>query len=377
MANSATRTSTRSTWRCSPFYLNLHYQDVAHTLILGATGSGKSFLLNFLLTNAQKYQPMTLIFDLAGGYEHLAEWFGGSHLRFGLEMGGVKLNPFTIEPTAANLHFLTAFVRTLLETGNPPLSAAEEADLHRQIEALYAIDPSLRRLLSLSMILPKPLRERLAPWVEGGQYGAAFDSVEDTLALQHFQCIDLLDMDRYPAILEPLLFYILHRASALIYDPARQTGLKLVVMDEAWRFLRNQIIRRYVTEAVKTWRKHNAALLLATQSSDDLARSEIFPVLLESCPTKIFLANPGMDRTHYRETFHLNETEVAQIEQLIPKRQFLLKRPDLSTVLNLNVDPVGYWLYTNSPFDNERRKEALGAHGFREGLRVLAQEGNR
>src|ERR1700678_49011 len=46
----------------TPYYLNLHYRDVAHTLILGRTGAGKSFLLNFLITNLQKYDPHTLIF---------------------------------------------------------------------------------------------------------------------------------------------------------------------------------------------------------------------------------------------------------------------------------------------------------------------------
>ena len=39
----------------TPYYLNLHNGEVAHTLILGMTGSGKSYLCNFLLQNAQKY----------------------------------------------------------------------------------------------------------------------------------------------------------------------------------------------------------------------------------------------------------------------------------------------------------------------------------
>src|SRR5207244_93274 len=41
----------------TPYYLNLHHRDIAHTMILGRTGSGKSFLLNFLVTNLQKYEP--------------------------------------------------------------------------------------------------------------------------------------------------------------------------------------------------------------------------------------------------------------------------------------------------------------------------------
>ena len=48
----------------TPYFLNLHYRDVAHSMILGRTGSGKSFLLNFLITNLQKYDPHTFIFDL-------------------------------------------------------------------------------------------------------------------------------------------------------------------------------------------------------------------------------------------------------------------------------------------------------------------------
>ena len=52
----------------TPYFLNLHYRDVAHTMILGRTGAGKSFLLNFLITNLQKYDPHTFIFDLGGSF---------------------------------------------------------------------------------------------------------------------------------------------------------------------------------------------------------------------------------------------------------------------------------------------------------------------
>jgi type IV secretory pathway VirB4 component len=69
----------------TPYFLNLHYQDNAHTLVLGSTGSGKSFLLNFLLTHLQKYDPRTYIFDLGGSYESLTRLFGGTYLPVGVE----------------------------------------------------------------------------------------------------------------------------------------------------------------------------------------------------------------------------------------------------------------------------------------------------
>jgi type IV secretion system protein VirB4 len=90
----------------------------------------------------------------------------------------------------------------------------------------------------------------------------------------------------------------------------------------------------------------------------------------------MFLANPGMNRQLYQELFHLNETEAGLVAGLIPKRQILIKRPDTAKVLTLEVDPVSYWLYTNDPFDNQHRREALHRYGFEEGLRRLALESN-
>jgi type IV secretion/conjugal transfer VirB4 family ATPase len=355
----------------TPYFLNLHYQDIAHTMILGATGSGKSFFLNFLITNLEKYQPLTYIFDLGGSYESLTKLFDGSYLRAGIENRAFTINPFRLLPTKENLHFLFSFVKVLVESGGYSMISKEERDLYEQIGNLYEVDPEQRRLFTLANILNRNLADHLRKWVEGGQYGALFDNVEDNLTFAAFQSFDFEGMDKYPQVLEPLLFYILHRANASIYDPALDTRFKVFVMDEAWRFLKNDTIRQYITEAVKTWRKRNAAMILATQSSDDLERSQMLSVIVESCATKMFLANPGMDRDAYREIFHLNETEAALIAGLVPKQQILIKRPDFSKVVNLNVDPAGYWLYTSNPYDNQRRREAFEQHGFARGLEIL------
>ena len=119
--------------------------------------------------------------------------------------------------------------------------------------------------------------------------------------------------------LEPLLFYVLHRADAIIRDPQISHVFKAFFIDEAWVFLKNPSIRAYIVEALKTWRKHNAALVLSTQSLDELRKSDILDVILESCVTKIFLANPEMDRELYQQHFHLNDHEIELIAGLDPK----------------------------------------------------------
>ena len=356
----------------TPYFLNLHYRDTAHSMILGRTGSGKSFLLNFLITNLQKYDPYTFIFDLGGSFETLTRLFGGSYLRLGLESSDFTINPFCLPPTKPNLDFLALFLKVLIGRTLGTLDPATDRDLYEQIENLYSLDPALRTLDALANTLPRPVTYAFAKWMRGGQFGFLFDNPQDTISFSRFQCFDFQQMSRYPELLEPLLFYILHRANDVISNRDISSTFKAFFIDEAWVFLRNPSIQHYVTEALKTWRKHNAAMILSTQSLDELRRSEILDVIVESCATKMFLANPDMDQDLYRRQFHLNDTEIKLIASLIPKQQFLLKTPDLAKVANLSVDRRSYWLYTNDPYDNRKRKEAFDAYGFEKGLSVLA-----
>ena len=357
----------------TPYFLNLHHRDVAHTMILGRTGAGKSFLLNFLITNLQKYEPRTFIFDLGGSFESLTQLFGGSYVKIGINSADFRINPFSLPPTKENLDFLALFVKVLLQGSSAiELDPGEERDLYQQIENLYSVDPPLRTLGVLANTLGHRIADRLAKWTRDGQFGFLFDNSEDTISFSRFHCFDFQKMSQYPELLEPLLFYILHRANSVISDREISTVFKAFFIDEAWVFLKNPSIQRYIVEALKTWRKANAAMILSTQSLDELRRSEVLDVIIESCPTKIFLANPDMDRDLYRRQFHLNENEVDLISTLIPKQQFLIKTPELAKVANLTVDRTSYWLYTNDPFDNRKRKEAFETHGFQKGLEVLA-----
>jgi len=361
----------------TPYFLNLHRDDVGHSVVLGAIGSGKSFFLCFLVAQMQKYNPFTFIFDLGGSYKSLTALLGGTYVKIGPESRGVSINPFCLSPTKENHQFLFSFVRVLAESSGYHLNTQDERDLYSQIGNLYEIDPFQRRLGTLANILNRPLGEAVGKWVGSGQYGKVFDNAEDTLTFSRFQAFDFEGLERVPELLEPLLFYVLHRASTAVQDARNATILKAFVVDEAWRFFRNPIIRDYITEALKTWRKRNALMILATQSSDDLLRSEMLATVAESCPTKFFLPNPGMDSDAYRKVFHLNGAETREIRSLIPKKELLLKRGDFAKVLRLNVDPKSYWLYTNDPYDNVRKQQVLGQFGLKEGLEILAKEKSR
>ncbi|WP_263376084.1 VirB4 family type IV secretion system protein [Granulicella aggregans] len=357
----------------TPYYLNLHNGEVAHTLILGMTGSGKSFLCNFLLTNAQKYRPQTYIFDIGGSFQSLTEIFGGTYLNVGQESRDFTINPFSLPESKENLQFLFSFFRVLIE-GNDKrykLDFKEERKLWEAIERMYVVAPEQRTLSTFSQIIGE-LKERLHRWTKEGQYGFLFDNVEDTLSFASFQTFNFAGWGDAPEVLEPLLFYVLHRASNEIANPEKLATFKTFLLDEAWLFIKNETIRSYIVTAQKTWRKHNAAMILATQSIKELEDSGMLAIVAESCPTKIFLANPEMNRQVYREAFHLNDTEIDIIADLIPPGEMLIRKAQSSKKVRLNVDSVSYWIATNNARDNLLKREAFAQYGIAEGVRQLA-----
>jgi type IV secretion system protein VirB4 len=357
----------------TPYYLNLHNGEVAHTLILGMTGSGKSFLCNFLLTNAQKYRPQTYIFDIGGSFQSLTEIFGGTYLNVGQESRDFTINPFSLPETKENMQFLFSFFRVLIE-GNDKrykLDFKEERKLWEAIERMYVVAPEQRTLSTFSQIIGE-LKERLHRWTKEGQYGFLFDNVEDTLSFASFQTFNFAGWGDAPEVLEPLLFYVLHRASNEIANPEKLATFKTFLLDEAWLFIKNETIRSYIVAAQKTWRKHNAAMILATQSIKELEESGMLAIVAESCPTKIFLANPEMNAQVYREAFHLNDTEIDIISDLIPPGEMLIRKARSSKKVRLNVDSVSYWIATNNARDNLLKREAFAHYGIAEGVRQLA-----
>jgi type IV secretion system protein VirB4 len=128
-----------TTQQGTPYAYHLHVQDVGHTLLLGATGSGKTYLANAVVDGAQQYQPRTVIFDIGHGYRELAQRHHGGYLSFGLS--GLSINPFNFPPTPDHLHFLASFVQVLVEDSTYRMDEAMLRDVYRAVQAVYVLPP--------------------------------------------------------------------------------------------------------------------------------------------------------------------------------------------------------------------------------------------
>lgn len=302
----------------TPYYANLHYQDVGHALISGQTGSGKSFLSAHLLNCARsRYSPRILIFDIGGSYKKLTHEVGGSYMEIGLKHD-FTINPFSLPETEENRHFLFSFTKVLIESGQHRMDDVEQ-------DLLYRVIPGTKRLCELLEKLPAGLRPFLSRWTGTGQYGRIFDNEAETLTCARFQTYDFEGLEKFPQILQPLLFYVLHRANAEIYDNSTRSEFKIFLLDEAWKFLENSTVKQYIYESLKTWRKRNAAMWLATQSIGDLDQAKMLETVAENCGSIVLLPNPRMNRDEYRKIFKLNDRELDEVVNMRPKAESLWK----------------------------------------------------
>ena len=101
-----------------------------------------------------------------------------------------------------------------------------------------------------------------------------------------------------------------------------EKGLKgqpaLLVLDDAWVMLGHPVFREKLRYWLKTLRKANCAVVIATQSLSDAQRSGMMDVLRESCPRVILLPNPEAAKDGIVEFYNqlgLNETEIQLVRQ--------------------------------------------------------------
>ena len=361
----------------TPYLYDLFADDVGHTLVLGATGSGKSFLLNFLLVSALQYNPRVLILDMGGSYRWLTNFLGGSYLELSPSQAlkdGFRLRPFSLPPTERTYQFLTGWIIRLLRLGGWTVDGDDTNEIRSRVQDLYMFSPERRTLSGLVRALPSKMWPAMSRWHSDGAWATYFDhsAAGEDLDLKDWQVIDLAGAAEHEDLCQAALFYLLERLRLVLDDPTETSRVKLMVVDEAWRYLRDPAVLDYLAESAKTWRKRNAALIMATQSAVDITGTAGADALLESMPTKLFLANPDLP-AQAGEVFQLNDHEIELIRGLIPKRELYLRRPNATGVLRLNVDPKSYWLYTSSPLDAEKRARSVERYGLAAGIERLAQ----
>jgi len=332
-----------------PYYFNFHAthpaenslgeKAIGNTMVIGKSGTGKTALINFLLSQVQKYKPSPTIFffDKDRGAEIFVRACGGNYLA--LDNGQpTGFNPFQCERNEANLQFLGNLIKVL--AGKTSYTAREDEDIYRAVESMLDMPMHLRSMTNFQKSLPNMgddgLFARLRKWTAGNTLGWVFDNPVDIIDLEKANIIgfDYTDVIDNAEVRVPVINYLLHRLEELI------DGRPLIyVMDEFWKILDGGgALKDFAKNKQKTIRKQNGLGIFATQSPEDALASDISAALIEQTATLILLPNPNASRSEYMEGLKLTEAEFEVVANLDERsRSFLVKQGHGSTVCQLNL----------------------------------------
>lgn len=326
----------------TPFWFNFHSDDLASTLVFGKSGSGKTVFLNFMLAQLQKHDPQMVFFDKDRGAEIFVRASGGQYftLRDGQPTGLSPLKGLDLTPQ--NKVFLARWI-ALLAGNNRPMSMKDIGDIDQALDGLATLSQEHRSLGSLIAFMdntdPEGVAERLKRWVWGRPLGWVFDNPTDNiLDDQKFVGYDMTDFLKNEEIRKPLMSYLFHRVEKLI------DGRRIVIsIDEFWMALEDEGFQRFCKDRLKTIRKQNGMVILATQSLGDVLASPIMATLIEQTASQVFFANPKAQHSDYVDGFKLTEREFELISrELVPGgRRFLLKPGANSVVAELDLGGLG------------------------------------
>ena len=324
------------TTSATPFFFNFHHGDLGNFSVIGPSGSGKTVVMNFLVAQAQKFSPRTILFDKDSGAELFIRGIGGRYDRISAgELTG--FNPLALPDTAANRAFLRDWFAVLLKADGPE----ELATIAGAVDAAYGNDASLRRLRHFRELLAgarRPqagdLADRLSPWIEDGEHAWLFDNGRDRLDLStRVMGFDMTALLENPRLRTPTMMYLFHRI-----DERLDGEPTMILIDEGWKALDDEVFAARIRDWLKTLRKRNALVGFATQSARDALDSRISTALVEQTATMVFMPNAKARTEDYCAGFGLTEHELALIRSLpAHSRAFLVRQPDASVVVRLDL----------------------------------------
>ncbi len=367
----------------TPFRLNLHVDDVGHTLILGPTGSGKSTLLALIAAQFRRYaSAQVFAFDKGGSMLPLTLGLNGDHYQIGGDIGpsaegevkALAFCPLAELSTDGDRAWATEWIETLVALQGVTITPDYRNAISRQIGLMAE---SRGRSLSdfVSGVQMREVKDALHHYTVDGPMGQLLDAEEDGLALGAFQCFEIEElMNMGERNLVPVLTYLFRRIEK------RVTGApSLIILDEAWLMLGHPVFRDKIREWLKVLRKANCAVVLATQSISDAERSGIIDVLKESCPTKICLPNGAAREPGTREFYErigFNERQIEIVATALPKREYYVVSPEGRRLFDMALGPVALSFVGASGKEDLKRIRALHSeHGAAWPLHWLQQRG--
>lgn len=303
----------------APIVLDRFAHPSHNAIVLGQTGTGKTMFTGAEIARSVLRGIRVLGVDPLGDYRRLVDALGGTYVALGGPSGG--LNPFALTGTRTAGAFAAklAVLERLVAAMAGGLSRDERPALDRALRATYGgagigPDPATHER-------PVPvladLVGRLGDEVGGVTLGHRLERWATGSLAEVFRAEGPLPLDRGLLVIgladlsDPEVRSVAQLAAlAVLWDAVRaDLSPKLVVVDEAWKVMRQPAGAEFIEELARSARHYHAGLQLATQDIVEFLRSDFGEAIVKQCDVRVLLGQTPEGADALARYFDLTEAE--------------------------------------------------------------------
>ena len=363
--------------------------------VVAPTGSGKSFLVNYMVANYYGAGAKIRIIDVGGSYKKLVNMFNGRFLEFSPE-SSTSINPFAsihdpeydvpvitqlitamatavTEKLPEDISSETAYnmvqmaVREVLkwaEADDIPYSRLSIDHVYEVLANFMKYFPDADKICEKDYCIDSferissHLAFNLHKFTSEGIYGKYFvgESTFD-ISKDDFVVLELEHLKNFPDLFKVVILAVLNAVTSDLYLSDRERPT-LIVLDEAWQFLQDSpAFEKVIEEGYRRARKYRGSFGIVTQDLLDFESfGRVGRVIFANSAFRFYLSGVKAELARERKVVDVDDFTVKVLKSLrynAPKySEIFVWTKDIGMgVVRLVVDPYSYYVYTSNPIE--------------------------
>jgi conjugal transfer ATP-binding protein TraC len=379
---------------------------INHNCMISAnSGSGKSFLMNYLLFNYYSTSGLIRIIDIGGSYKKLCRLVGGKYISFTRD-SGIVLNPFSnIIDINEDQNILAAIICQMVYSSTSEKATETQMTLIKQavrytyqthgnkgqIDHVYEYLSSFEKHVcacsgteDIQTIngagklteIALDLAFNLQDFTSSGVYGKWFAGDSNlNISKDDFVVLELEDLKPQVELFRVVILQLINYITNNLYLSTREQK-RIIVFDESWQFLGQDgsdsteasMMEQVIEGGYRRARKYNGAFITIFQSLLDLKKfGGVGNVIKANSAFKFLLESTDYAVANNEKIIDYNQFILEILKSVkTPKPRYseiFMETPVGSGVARLLVTPYNYWMFTSDAKDNAKI-EALVNQGM-------------
>lgn len=295
----------------------------ANMVIFAKSGAGKSYTVKLEILRQLMFGVEVLVMDPEHEYEDLAQSVGGEYINFTFN-SATKLNPFDLsnlyEEGENELGQKIISLHGLLKVMLGEMTPQQDAMLDRALVAAYKAkgitpDPAtqtnepplmedvFKALIGMENADADDIASRMEKYITGSFRGI-FDQKSNFDIKNQLTVFSVKEMEES---LRPVAMYVI--LDFIWTRVKKDLKRRILVVDEAWYFMKNKDSASFLHSLVKRARKYYLGVTTITQDVEDFLHNDYGKAIVTNASIQFLMKQSTASVPVLAETFYLSQGE--------------------------------------------------------------------